>query len=106
MLKIFALMIFIMLPFISSACTVQAEIVDIGGFYRGSSFLLKLSSQVGAGSYEINWQARGFTIPAAKDELWTQVLIPLDYSKSGDFELSVKAEGCEELKEVITVNEK
>ncbi|MDR2400118.1 MAG: M23 family metallopeptidase [Deferribacteraceae bacterium] len=100
-----------MLPLISFSCVITAETENFGSLYRGSAFLLKLSSQNGTAFYEISWQGRNITAPTeisgSDDENppATLLLIPVEYGKSGDFELSVRAEGCEEAKQVITVSE-
>jgi murein DD-endopeptidase MepM/ murein hydrolase activator NlpD len=110
MLRFIALSV--LFPLTALGGVITAELDDFGALYRGSSFLLKLSGDTDIKGYEISWQGKVFALPAddsfesANKPRVTWALLPADYGKSGEFELSVRAEGCVELKKTITVDEK
>jgi murein DD-endopeptidase MepM/ murein hydrolase activator NlpD len=110
MLRFIALSVLI--PFTALGGVITAELDDFGALYRGSSFLLKLSGDTDIKTYDVFCQGKVFTLPAdpafesAEKPRVTWTLLPTDYGSSGEFELSVRAEGCDEFKKIITVVEK
>jgi murein DD-endopeptidase MepM/ murein hydrolase activator NlpD len=101
--------IYILLPFFAAGCVIESETEFFGELYRGSAFLLKLSADNNPAAYNVFWQDRELTVPAETegDNLSaTLALLPTDYGRSGEFEILIKAEGCGEIRENITVFEK
>jgi hypothetical protein len=103
--------IYILSPFLAAGCIIESETEFFGELYRGSAFLLKLSADTDIASYELSWQDRTITVPAqtatgGDNRSVTLALLPTDYGRSGEFELSIKAEGCGEIRESVTVFEK
>jgi murein DD-endopeptidase MepM/ murein hydrolase activator NlpD len=103
------LFIYILSPFLAFGCVIEAETEFFGELYRGSAFLLKLSADTNLASYELSWQNRTLTVPAqtaGDNRSVALALLPTDYGRSGEFELLIKAEGCGDIRESITVFEK